>query len=145
MIKHLDHVTIAVRDLAGAKRFFALLGFEEQTAVVISGERFARYMGLDAIEADHVTLSLAGADPRFEIQLLHYRVPEIAGEQDIARLDRIGFNHICFAVRGMDSVIATLKEAGVEVRSELSAFHDRRLVFVTGPEGITVELAEWLT
>jgi catechol 2,3-dioxygenase-like lactoylglutathione lyase family enzyme len=30
MIKHFDHLTIVVEDLADAKRFFGLLGFREQ-------------------------------------------------------------------------------------------------------------------
>ena len=58
MIKNPDHVTVVVRDLDAAKRFFALLDFEETMAVVIKGDRFADYMGLDEIEADHVTLVL---------------------------------------------------------------------------------------
>src|SRR5579871_837472 len=34
MIRHFDHVTIVVEDVADAKRFFALLGFEEAISVV---------------------------------------------------------------------------------------------------------------
>ena len=37
MVTRFDHVTIAVRDLDRAKAFFALLGFVEDKAVVISG------------------------------------------------------------------------------------------------------------
>jgi hypothetical protein len=29
-------------------------------------------------------------------------------------------------------------------RNEMMTFHDRKLVFLEGPEGITVELAQWL-
>jgi hypothetical protein len=36
-----------------------------------------------------------------------------------------------------------LRSNGVDVRGELQGFHDRRLFFVTGPDGITVELAQW--
>jgi catechol 2,3-dioxygenase-like lactoylglutathione lyase family enzyme len=142
-IKHLDHVTVAVSDLAAARRFFGLLGFETDKAVVIAGEPFAAYMGLAEIEADHVTLVLAGAEPRFEVQLLHFRRPPVAVDPAIARLDRLGFNHVCFAVDDLDAVIGRLAAAGVPVRGELALFHDRRLVFLTGPDGITVELAEW--
>ena len=144
MIQNPDHVTGVVRDLDAAKRFFALLDFEETMAVVIKGDRFADYMGLDEIEADHVTLVLQGSDPRFEMQLLHYRKPEIAGDDGVIPLDRPGFNHLCFAVDNMDETIGRLKEAGLEVRKELDVFHKRRLVFLTGPEGITIELAEWM-
>lgn len=143
MVKHFDHVTVCVSDLAAARRFFGLLGLEEDKSVVISGARFAAYMGLDEIEADHVTLVLPGVSPRFEVQLLHYRRPEAASDPTIARLDKLGFNHICFAVDDIEALVTHLKSNGVEVRGELKDFHDRRLFFLTGPDGITVELAQW--
>ena len=34
MIKHFDHVTVAVRDVEAAKSFFVLLGFKEDQSVV---------------------------------------------------------------------------------------------------------------
>jgi catechol 2,3-dioxygenase-like lactoylglutathione lyase family enzyme len=143
MIKHFDHVTVCVRDLDAAKRFFALLGFAEDKSVVISGARFAKYMGLDEIEADHVTLVVPGLAPRLEVQLLRYHRPEARADPNIARLDKIGFNHICFAVDDAAATVERLKAAGVEVRGELDGFHQRRLFFITGPEGVTVELAQW--
>jgi catechol 2,3-dioxygenase-like lactoylglutathione lyase family enzyme len=143
LIKHFDHVTVCVKDVYAARRFFALLGFEEDKSVVISGERFAAYMGLDEIEADHVTLIVPGRSPRFEVQLLHYRRPEAVADAEIARLDKLGFNHICFAVDDAEATVARLRSNGVEVRGELKGFHNRRLFFLTGPEGVTVELAQW--
>ena len=56
MISHIDHVTVVVRDVAKAKAFFSLLGFAEEKSVIISGPTFARYMGVEGIEAEHVTL-----------------------------------------------------------------------------------------
>ena len=76
MIRHFDHITLVVRDVEAAKRFFALLGFEHERSVVISGEVFSTYMGVPGIEAEHVTLVLAGAMPRAEVQLLAYRAPD---------------------------------------------------------------------
>lgn len=143
MIRNFDHVTVCVRDVDAARRFFALLGFVEDKAVVIKGQRFADYMDVDGIEADHITLIVPGTAPRFEVQLLHYRQPEAQADPLIERLDKIGFNHICFAVDDLDGMVDKLASGGVEVRHELSGFHDRRLVFLTGPEGITVELAQW--
>ena len=32
---------------------------------------------------------------------------------------------------------------GIEMRNALLDFHSRKLIFVKGPEGITVELSEW--
>lgn len=143
MIRHCDHVTVAVRDLESARRFFTLLGFVEDKAVVIRGETFAHYMDVPGIEADHVTLFVPGWEPRFEVQLLHYRSPKPIDDPARQRLDRLGFNHLCFAVDDLDAELARLTAAGVKQRSELLDFHSRKLVFLEGPEGITVELAEW--
>ena len=52
MILHIDHVTVVVRDVGKATAFFALLGFVEEKSAVISGPTFARYMGVEGIEAD---------------------------------------------------------------------------------------------
>lgn len=143
MIRHLDHVTIVVSDLEAAKQFFGLLGFKEDKSVVISGRQFAAYMGVDGIEAEHVTLVLADIPPRTEVQLLKYRHPEPLPDPAIRNLTKLGFNHICFAVDDLESEVARLKAKGVSLRNEIMEFHSRKLVFLYGPEGITVELAEW--
>lgn len=145
MVLHFDHVTVAVRDVERAKRFFRLLGFVEDKAVVISGKTFADYMGVDGIEAEHVTLVLAGSDPRLEVQLLKYRHPDPILDPNVTNLAKLGFNHICFAVEDVDAEVAKLRAAGIETRSPILSFHARKLVFLSGPEGITVELAEWHT
>src|SRR5262245_16274108 len=98
MIKNFDHVTIVVRDVEAAKKFFALVGFREEKSVVITGPQFAAYMGVDGIEAEHVTLALANVSPRTEVQLLKYRHPDPLPDPAIGNLAKLGFNHICFAV-----------------------------------------------
>ena len=142
-LRHFDHVTVVVRDLDGARRFFALLGFREERAVVIAGAPFDGYMGVPGIEADHVTLVHETAAPRLELQLLRYRRPEAYAGNDPTRLDALGYNHVCFAVDDVDAELARLAAHGITPQSGVLDFHDRKLVFLTGPEGITVELAEW--
>jgi catechol 2,3-dioxygenase-like lactoylglutathione lyase family enzyme len=139
-----DHVTIAVTDLDEARRFFGLLGFEETKATVVSGDEMSRYMGIPEWEADHVTLELVGASTHQEVQLLrfhHPTVPDNPGETDLARL---GFSHVCFAVDDLDTMLARLGAAGIQTRSDILKFHDRRLVFLVGPANVTIELAEWV-
>jgi len=145
MITHFDHVTIVVRDIARAKEFFALLGFVEQRTVMISGERFSRYMGIAGIEAEHVTLALADANPHVEVQLLRYHHPDPIRDPDIVRLNKLGFNHVCFAVDDIEAEVRKLRASGVETRNDIMEFHDRKLIFIVGPEGVTVELAQWTT
>jgi catechol 2,3-dioxygenase-like lactoylglutathione lyase family enzyme len=143
MIKRFDHLTIVVTDVAEAKRFFGLLGFKEVTTVVISGETFAKYMGVPGIEAEHVTLVAEGVEPRTEIQLLRYLKPASKPDPLIRDLSRIGLNHICFAVEDLEAVLAKMVANGFSARNEVLDFHRRKLVFLAGPEGVTVELSQW--
>ncbi len=143
MIKRFDHFTMVVRDLEDAKRFFGLLGFREDIAVVISGEKFAAYMGIPGISADHVTLVAQDVTPRTEIQLLHYRTPEAIPDPEIRDLHKLGFNHICFAVDDIEGTVRTMQANGYRTRNDLLDFHSRKLIFLDGPEGITIELSQW--
>jgi catechol 2,3-dioxygenase-like lactoylglutathione lyase family enzyme len=144
MVRNFDHVTMVVADVAEAVRFFEVLGFEVDRSVVISGPAMEAYLGVPAIEADHVTLVIPGAEPRQEVQLLHYRRPDPTVDSDSGDLARTGFNHVCFRVDDLDAAVERLASAGLELRNEPMTFHDRRLVFVHGPSDVVVELAQWL-
>lgn len=143
MLKHFDHVTIVVTDMEKAKEFFGLLGFQEAISVVISGEVFDKYMGVDDIEAEHATLVLPDAVPRLEVQLLRYRHPDPVADPNIRNLAKLGYNHVCFAVDDIKAEVERLKSHGVKLRNEIMDFHSRKLVYLQGPEGVTVELSEW--
>jgi len=141
-VRHFDHLTIVVRDVERAKAFFALLGFKEAVSVVIKGSVFADYMGVPGIEAEHVTLVLENASPRTEIQLLRYLNPETLPDPHIRDLNKLGLNHVCFAVDDIEAEVARLRGAGFRTRNEIMDFHARRLVFIEGPEGVTLELSQ---
>jgi catechol 2,3-dioxygenase-like lactoylglutathione lyase family enzyme len=143
MVKHFDHLTLVVRDVEKAQTFFDILGFRHARTVVIKGEDFARYMGIPGIEAEHVTLVLENAVPHTEIQLLHYLYPAALEDVNIRNLSKIGMNHVCFAVEDLDAEIERLRAGGFSPRGGILDFHDRRLIFFDGPEGVTVELSEW--
>jgi len=143
MITRIDHVTIVVDDVEAATRFFALLGFVVDKSVVIRGEPFASYMGIEGLEAEHRTLVLGGATLRQEVQLLRLLQPPALLNPGLATLRQRGFNHVCLATDDLDGEVARLRAAGVTPRNAVMAFHDRKLVFLDGPEGAVVELAEW--
>jgi catechol 2,3-dioxygenase-like lactoylglutathione lyase family enzyme len=143
MVKHFDHATIVVRDLERAIAFFELLGFAQDKSVVIKGETFSSYMGVPGIEARHVTLALVGATPRTEMQLLNYLTPIAVDDPKINDLHKIGFNHICFAVENIETAVATMASHGFTTKNRILDFHARKLVFLNGPEGVTVELSQW--
>jgi catechol 2,3-dioxygenase-like lactoylglutathione lyase family enzyme len=140
---HFDHLTIVVRDVERAKAFFAVLGFKEAMSVVIAGEPFASYMGVSGIEAEHVTLVLEDFTPRTEIQLLRYRHPDPLPDPHIRDLHKIGMNHVCFTVDDIEGEVAKFRAAGFKTRNEIMDFHSRKLVFLDGPEGVTIELSQW--
>ena len=144
MVKNADHVTVVVRDVEASKKFFALLGFRDEIDTVISGEVLSAYMGIKDIESQHVTLVLQGCTPRFEIQLLHYMNPPVVKDPDITDLHRTGYNHLALRVEDLDAEVKRLKEAGVIIKNQSVAFHNRKLVFLAGPEDVTIELVEWL-
>jgi catechol 2,3-dioxygenase-like lactoylglutathione lyase family enzyme len=52
-------------------------------------------------------------------------------------------NHICFAVDDIEAEVARIEAAGFKTRNSVMDFHSRKLVFLDGPEGVTVELAQW--
>ena len=143
MISHFDHVTVVVRNVDRARSFFEALGFREAKSVVISGDLMSRYMGVEGIEAEHRTLVLEGSDPRLEVQLLKYLHPDPIVDPDVSTLRKLGFNHICFAVDDINAEIERLADVGFHPRNEIMEFHNRKLVFIAGPEEITVELAQW--
>jgi len=113
-------------------------------SVIISGPPFDSYMGVPGIEAEHVTLVLENVSPRTEIQLLKYLHPEPLLDPAIRDLHRIGFNHVCFAVDDIEAEVAKIRAAGFQTRNDVMNFHSRKLVFIEGPEGVTVELAQWI-
>ena len=111
--------------------------------MVIKGEPFASYMGVPDIEAEHITLALEDVSLRTEIQLLRYRHPDPLPDPHIRDLNKIGMNHICFAVDDVEEEVAKLRARGFETRNAIVDFHSRKLAFIDRSEGVTIELAEW--
>ena len=61
----------------------------------------------------------------------------------IRDLHKIGLNHVCLAVDDIKAVVATMKDNVYETRNEIMEFHSRKLVFLIGPGGTTIELSQW--
>jgi catechol 2,3-dioxygenase-like lactoylglutathione lyase family enzyme len=100
-------------------------------------------MGIPGIAAEHVTLAVENATPRAEIQLLRYLNPETLPDPDIRDLNTLGMNHICFAVDDIEAEVSRLRSAGFKARNAVMDFHARKLVFIEGPEGVTIEMSQW--
>ena len=145
VVRNPDHVTIAVADAAAAIEFFALLGFREQRVVMIDGGPPAQYMGMPDMKAQHITLALEGAEPRFEIQLLAFDPPPPDDpDEHPTNLRRRGYNHLAFRVDDIGAATSHLAANGVKLLSDEMDYISRRLRFFEGPEGITLELVQWV-
>jgi catechol 2,3-dioxygenase-like lactoylglutathione lyase family enzyme len=145
VLRNPDHVTIAVADAATAIEFFALLGFRERHVATIDGGEPARYMGMPDMVAQHITLELAGVEPHFEIQLLQFEpAPGDDPGEHPTNLRRRGYNHPAFRVDDIESVSRHLVDHGVTMLSEEMDYISRKLRLFEGPEGVTLELVEWV-
>ena len=145
LLRNPDHVTIAVANAASAVEFFALLGFRVEGVAAIDDGPPAQYMGMPDMKAKHVTLALEGCDPRFEIQLLEFdpAPPDDPGVRP-TNLRQRGYNHLAFRVDDLEAVSARLVASGVTMLSEEMRYLRRRLRLFEGPEGITLELVQWV-
>jgi catechol 2,3-dioxygenase-like lactoylglutathione lyase family enzyme len=143
MILNPDHITIAVADAGPAIAFFALLGFKKDHVATIDGGVPARYMGMPAMKAQHITLALQGANPPFEIQLLEFDpIPGTDPGVHPTNLRKLGFNHLAFRVDDIEAATARLVANGVTVLSDEMDYISRKLRLFEGPEGITIELVQ---
>jgi len=146
VIRNPDHVTIAVANPEAAIGFFDLLGFRKQHVELIDGGVPAKYMGMPDMKAQHITLVLEGVEPHFEIQLLAFdpQPPTDPGDHP-TNLRRRGYNHLAFRVDDIEAVTGHLTaNGGVKMLSDEMDYISRRLRFFEGPEGITLELVQWV-
>jgi len=102
-------------------------------------------MGMPDMKAQHITLALEGAEPRFEIQLLEFdpTPPKDPGEHP-TNLRRHGYNHLAFRVDDIEATTNLLVANGVKLLSDEMDYISRRLRLFEGPEGITLELVQWV-
>lgn len=102
-------------------------------------------MGMPQMKARHITLVLEGAEPRFEIQLLEFE-PSPAEDpgQHPTNLRRRGYNHLAFRVDDLAAASRQLAANGVKLLSDELDYISRRLRLFEGPEGITLELVQWV-
>jgi len=142
MIARIDHLNILVTYLARAKDFFRLLGFSEGLGAELDPDFLERLTGLAGARGRFVTLRHPGSN--VTIELLHF--PADSGTDPLlGRADRIGLRHLAFAVEDIEATVGSLRAAGVEFLSPIQTWEKtgKRLVYLHGPDGILLELAEY--
>jgi catechol 2,3-dioxygenase-like lactoylglutathione lyase family enzyme len=143
-IQRMDNVLIVVEDLEAAQAFFAELGMELEGETTVEGPWVGSVVGLDDVRADITMMRTPDGHGRVELTRFH-TPPAVRAEPANAPANALGIRRIMFAVKGIDDVVARLRNHGAELVGEIAQYEDsHRLCFVRGPEGIIIGLAEQL-
>ena len=121
-----------------------LFGFQVDHVARIDGGEPAEFMGMPDMHADHITLVLTGAEPRFEIQLLHFDEPRDDAGLRPSNLHQLGLNHLAIRVDDIAAASEHLIAHGVQPLNDEMDYISRKLRFFQGPEGVTLELAGYV-
>ncbi len=141
MVKGFHHINIVVTDLEKAADFFLLLGFFVFERKELSGEWIDRVTGLKGVSARYAGLKHPGMETA--VELLQYINPVGEKFHGISKANSIGIRHFAFQVENIEEDILKLQKYGVEVFSPLQTNpYGKKMIYVKGPEGIIVELAE---
>lgn len=144
MIKRMDHVGVIVNDLADAIEFFVDLGFELGGQMKMKDELVDRIIGLDDVQTE--VAFVRTPDGSGQLELIQFNSPTYQGETSPPAANKPGIRHLAFVVDDIEAVVARLRARGTELVGELVQFEESwKLVYVRGPEGIIVELAEQLS
>jgi len=129
MIKQISHLGIAVKDLEEARKFYRSVFGLESSEPIIGGDGTIK---VSMVEIGHTLIEL---------------LQPIGSEGVMAKfLEKRGegFHHICYEVDDINSEIASLKAAGINVLSEPKPGAEGMSVFLhpRGTHGVLVELVE---
>lgn len=151
MILAIDHINIVVTDLERSVRFYTeVLGFTKTKDAYLEGEWIDRIVGLRGVKARAAFIVAPAGEPR--IELLEYAAPPGESTAENSRANTIGLRHIALRVDNMDTMVAQLRAAGVNVFSDPVRVpggvvrHDageKTLVYFLDPDGVILELAEY--
>ena len=138
-----EHVGVVVEDLDAAADFFLALGFEQEGRMTVEGEEVDRINGLDGVRAELVMVRTP--DRTAALELVKYHSPADTEGVQALPANRLGYRHILFEVTDLNGIVDRLGEKGFGLVGEVQDYGTSyRLVYVRGPEGLIVELAEKL-
>jgi catechol 2,3-dioxygenase-like lactoylglutathione lyase family enzyme len=139
-----DHVGVIVDDIDAATAFFVSLGFTPGSRMIVEGDEVSRINGLEGVRAELTMISTPDGSGTLEI--IKYHTP--ADREGVTPLpaNRLGFRHIALEVNDVHTIVNRLRTEGYDLVGEVQDYGDSwRLVYVRGPEGLIVELAENLS
>ncbi|ANH66891.1 VOC family protein [Mitsuaria sp. 7] len=141
-IKRMDNVLIVVDDLEAVKAFFIELGLELEGQTDVEGPDVGRLIGLGDVRA---TLAMLRTPDGQGIELDKFHTPDAVrfGPVDTP-VNALGIRRVMFAVEDIDAVVARMLTHGAALIGRMEYGTAYRLVYLRGPEGLIVGLAEQL-
>jgi catechol 2,3-dioxygenase-like lactoylglutathione lyase family enzyme len=138
-----DHVGLVFEDLDAAIDFFVSLGFEPEGRTTVDGETVDRINGLDGVRAELMMVRTPDRSGRLE--LIKYHSPPNGNGPEALPSNTLGLRHICIEVEDLNGIVERARSEGFEPVGEVQDYENiYRLVYLRGPEGLILELAEKL-
>ena len=142
-ILRFDHLGVVVDDLDAVAAFFLALGFEREGGTMVEGETVDRINGLEGVQAEVVIVRTPDRSGRLE--LVKYHTPADNDGAHPLPANRLGFRHLAFEVNDLNTIVDALRDDGFDTVGEVCDYENiYRLCYVRGPEGLIVELAEYI-
>jgi catechol 2,3-dioxygenase-like lactoylglutathione lyase family enzyme len=138
----MDNVLIVVDDLEAVKSFFTELGLELEGETTVEGPSVGNLIGLKDVRA---TLAMMRTPDGQGIELDKFHTPNAVrfGPVD-APVNALGLRRVMFSVDDIDAVVARMQALGADLIGQMQYEDSYRLVYIRGPEGIIVGLAQEL-
>lgn len=121
----MNHLHIICDNLEGMKQFW--------TEGI--GASFKEYRSFG--DADGAVIELDGLQ-------INLRLPKSTEKEIETNRVSLGYDHLGLEVDDLDSAISRLAVFGCSIQSGPTELSDRKLVFLQGPENITLELIEFV-
>jgi catechol 2,3-dioxygenase-like lactoylglutathione lyase family enzyme len=140
-LKKIDHIGINVDDLPAAIDFFRELGLEVEGEAKHEGEWLDRIVGLSDVRTEFAYMRTP--DGQMALEIIKYHSPPDEGARPRNLSNTWGFRHLAFEVEDLEAMLEKLKKKGAEPFGEVYRYEDSyKLIYIRGPEGIILELAE---
>ncbi|SDJ21743.1 Catechol 2,3-dioxygenase [Lentzea albidocapillata subsp. violacea] len=140
----MHHVGMTVTDLAAAVAFFEELGMELEGKAHMEGAFVDGVIGLEGSNSDIAMMKTP--DGRYRIEFSQFHAPRSIDGGSRAPIHALGLRHIAFTIDDLDDTLARLEPHGAKLVKNIETYKDVvRTCYVCGPEGILIELCEYLT
>ena len=140
-VRRFDHVGITVADLDTVTAFFVGLGLEVEGTAFVEGEFLDTVCGIPGARTEIVMLRPPDGGTRLE--LARFVRPDSEPGSPAAMATQLGLRSVAFEVDDLQAAVDRLAGEGYGLVGGLGEYeHAWRMVYVRGPEGIIVSLAE---